>query len=165
MDGRNPTLLLEDIMPVGYHAWGDNRTLALFVLGSPPTLQLADANTGRADVIEERIGRSLHRIPGQRAISFVHKVTEDEWWIKRIDLRTQEVTPLVQTLPGSEDYAWTPGGIIVMGRGSVLFQWDSGAAAWSEVADLSSLGVEDITSIAVSPAADWIAIVGVRSER
>jgi hypothetical protein len=162
MDGRNPTLLLEDVMPVGYHAWGDSRTLALFVLGSPPTLQLADATTGRADVIEERIGRSLHRIPGQRAISFVHKATEDEWWIKRIDLRTQEVTPLVQTLPGSEDYAWTPGGIIVMGSGSVLFQWDAGAAAWSEVADLSSLGVEDITRIAVSPAADWIAIVGVR---
>ncbi|MEE9533170.1 MAG: hypothetical protein V3W06_02030, partial [Acidimicrobiia bacterium] len=31
MDGRNPTLLLEDVMPVGYHAWGDSRTLALFV--------------------------------------------------------------------------------------------------------------------------------------
>ncbi len=165
MDGRNPTLLLEDIMPVGYHAWGDNRTLALFVLGSPPTLQLADANTGRADVIEERIGRSIHRIPGQRAISFVHKVAEDEWWIKRLDLRTQEVTPLVQTLTGSEDYAWTPGGIIVMGRGSVLFQWDGGAAAWSEVADLSSQGVEEITRIAVSPAGDWIAIVGVRREK
>ena len=165
MDGRNATLLLEDIMPVGYHAWGDDRTLALFVLGSPPTLQLADANTGRADVIEERIGRSLHRIPGQRAISFVHKVAEDEWWIKRLDLRTQEVTPLVQTLTGSEDYAWTPGGIIVMGRGSVLFQWDGGAAAWSEVADLSSQGVEEITRIAVSPAADWIAIVGVRREK
>lgn len=165
MDGRNPTLLLEDIMPVGYHAWGDNRTLALFVLGSPPTLQLADANTGRADVIEEGIGRSIHRIPGQRAISFVHKVAEDEWWIKRLDLRTQEVTPLVQTLTGSEDYAWTPGGIIVMGRGSVLFQWDGGAAAWSEVADLSSQGVEEITRIAVSPAGDWIAIVGVRREK
>ena len=165
MDGRNATLLLEDIMPVGYHAWGDDRTLALFVLGSPPTLQLADANTGRADVIEERIGRSIHRIPGQRAISFVHKVAEDEWWIKRLDLRTQEVTPLVQTLTGSEDYAWTPGGIIVMGRGSVLFQWDGGAAAWSEVADLSSQGVEEITRIAVSPAADWIAIVGVRREK
>ena len=165
MDGRNATLLLEDIMPVGYHAWGDDRTLALFVLGSPPTLQLADANTGRADVIEEGIGRSLHRIPGQRAISFVHKVAEDEWWIKRLDLRTQEVTPLVQTLTGSEDYAWTPGGIIVMGRGSVLFQWDGGAAAWSEVADLSSQGVEEITRIAVSPAGDWIAIVGVRREK
>ena len=165
MDGRNATLLLEDIMPVGYHAWGDDRTLALFVLGSPPTLQLADANTGRADVIEERIGRSIHRIPGQRAISFVHKVAEDEWWIKRLDLRTQEVTPLVQTLTGSEDYAWTPGGIIVMGRGSVLFQWDGGAAAWSEVADLSSQGVEEITRIAVSPAGDWIAIVGVRREK
>ncbi len=165
MDGRNPKLLLEDIMPVGYHAWGNERMLALFVLGSPPTLQLADANTGRASVIERSIGRSLHRIPGELAISFVHKISDDEWWIKRLDLRTQQITPLIHTVPGSEDYAWTPGGVAVMGSGSVLYQWNSRAIGWSVVADLGDQGIEGITRIAVSPAGDRIAIVGVRRER
>ena len=162
MDGRNPKLLLEDIMPVGYHAWGNERMLALFVLGAPSTLQLADANTGRASVIERSIGRSLHRIPGQLAISFVHKVSDDEWWIKRLDLRTQQITPLIHTVPGSEDYAWTPGGVVVMGSGSVLYQWRSGAIGWSVVADLADQGIEGITRIAVSEAGDRIAIVGER---
>ncbi len=162
MDGRNPKLLLEDVMPVGYHAWGNERILALFVLGAPPTLQLADANTGRASVVEQNIGRSLHRIPGQLAISFVHKISDDEWWIKRLDLRTQQITPLVRTLSGSEDYAWTPSGYVLMGRGSILYQWNSGAAGWTAVADLSSQGIDGITRIAVSPAGDRVAIVGNR---
>src|SRR5829696_8894698 len=39
IDGRSPTLVLRDVKPVGYHAWLDEGTLALFVLGQPPTLQ------------------------------------------------------------------------------------------------------------------------------
>ena len=162
MSGGNPSVVLEDVMPVGYHAWGNDRLLALFVLGSPPTLQLADVRTGRADVIAEGIGRSIHRIPGQLAISFVHKVSEDEWWINRLDLRTQQITPLAQTLPGSEDYAWTPQGIAVMGQGSVLFHWDTGTGAWRELADLSDQGIVGITRIAISPAGNRIAVVGNR---
>ncbi len=163
LQGGNPAVVLEDVLPVGYHAWGNDRLLALFVLGSPPTLQLADARTGRADVMAEGIGRSIHRIPGQLAISFVHKVGEEEWWISRLDLRTQQIRQLVRTLPGSEDYAWTPQGIAVMGRGSVLFQWDTATAAWREVADLSDQGIVDISRIAISPAGDRIVVVGNRS--
>ena len=32
IDGTNPQLVLEEIMPVGYHAWADSSTVALFVL-------------------------------------------------------------------------------------------------------------------------------------
>jgi hypothetical protein len=33
-DGRDPQPVLETIKPVGYHAWADHQTLALFVLGA-----------------------------------------------------------------------------------------------------------------------------------
>jgi hypothetical protein len=51
MDGRDPRVILDAVKPVGYHAWADDRTLALFILGpsgsnQPPTLHLADAQTG-----------------------------------------------------------------------------------------------------------------------
>ncbi|MCZ6856527.1 MAG: hypothetical protein O7F70_00875, partial [Gemmatimonadetes bacterium] len=58
--------------------------------------------------------------------------------------------------------AWTPGGVVVMGSGSVLYQWRSGAIGWSVVADLADQGIEGITRIAVSEAGDRIAIVGER---
>lgn len=161
-DGRDPRLVLEEVRPVGYHAWGDDHTLALFVLGTPPTLQLADVRTGRAEVVAESIGRSLHRIPGRRAISFVHKGAEDEWWIRSLDLDTREIAPIAPTLLDAEDHAWTPGGALLMGKGSVLYRWNADAEEWWEVADLEAAGVREITRLAVSPRGDRLAVVGQR---
>ncbi len=163
-DGQNAELILENIQPVGYHAWsGDGVTVALFVLGSPPTLQLASTRTGMARIIERNIGRSLHRIPGEAAISFVHKASDEEWWIRRLDLGSGRVTSLTKTIPGSEDYAWTPRGTILMGSGSFLYQWTVGSPdGWTQVADFADQGVQAITRIAVSAAGDRIAIVGDR---
>ena len=41
LDGGAPELVLPGVKPVGYHAWAGDRTLVLFVLGSPATLRLA----------------------------------------------------------------------------------------------------------------------------
>jgi hypothetical protein len=161
-NGRNPRLVLRDVAPVGYHAWADAQTLALFVLGSPPTLQLADTRTGRAEVVAQDIGRSLHPIPGRRAISFVHKVADGEWWIRSLDLDTRESEPIARTIPDHEDYAWTPGGTLLMGSGSVLYRYHPGTEEWWEVADLEAAGVRGITRIAVSPRGDRAAVVGRR---
>jgi hypothetical protein len=160
--GRNPRLVLERVAPVGYHAWSDAHTLALFVLGSPPTLQLADTRTGEAELLAENVGRSLHRVPGRRAISFVHKVSEEEWWIRTVDPETRQTAPVARTLPGVEDYAWTPGGTLLMGQGSTLYRWDAGTARWRPVAELAEAGVRGITRLAVSPRGDRVAVVGRR---
>src|SRR5215471_14531613 len=48
-DGRDPRVVLADVKPVGYHAWADDHTVALFILGAngaASTLRLADARTG-----------------------------------------------------------------------------------------------------------------------
>jgi dipeptidyl aminopeptidase/acylaminoacyl peptidase len=161
-EGRNPRLVLEGVRPVGYHAWGDEHTLALFVLGEPPTLQIADTRTGRADAVAENTGRSLHRVPGRRAISFVHKQADGDWWIRALDLDTRRITPIAQTLLDVEDYAWTPGGALLMGQGSVLYRWNAEVEEWWEVADLEAAGVRGITRLAVSPRGDRLALVGRR---
>src|SRR5256884_6786780 len=61
--GGAPSLVLENIKPVGYHLWVDDDTLALFVLGKPNTLQLVDLRTGKAQVIADNPGRILRRVP------------------------------------------------------------------------------------------------------
>ncbi len=45
MDGANGSVVLEDVAPVGYHAWADQRTLVMFVLGER---RLSNAPTPRA---------------------------------------------------------------------------------------------------------------------
>ena len=69
------SVILPDIRPVGYYAWRDERSVALFVLGQngqPSTLQVADTQTGKAELIASDIGRSIQRMPSG-AISFVHR--------------------------------------------------------------------------------------------
>lgn len=161
--GGEPKLVLEKINPVGYHAWGDAHTLGLFVLGSPPTFQLADTRTGEGKILAERAGRSIHKIPGQHAISFVTKPAENEWWINRLDLDGGDMVQLAKTLPGSEDYAWMPDGSMVMGLGSKLYRWQTALPnEWQLLADFSETGLTDITRLAVSPDGKYLAVVSAR---
>ena len=164
-EGTNLGVLLADVKPVGYQAWVDTSTVALFVLGEPATLQVAHITTGTAQTMASSIGRSLHRIPGGPTISFVHMVSEEEWWIKELDPASGAITALVQTLPGSQDYAWTQHGMILMGSGSKLFAWSSGVGSeWREVADLAEFGITDIGRIAVSLQNDRLALVSSRPD-
>ena len=132
-DGADLGAIFATVEPVGYHAWADERTAVMFVLGDPPTLRVGDALSGEVRTVAENPGRSIHRIPGTSAISFVRKVSEDEWWIERLDPSSGESERLVRTRPGREDYAWTPDGEILMGDGTALHAWTPDVG-WSEVA-------------------------------
>lgn len=164
-DGKSPALLLPDINPVGYHAWMDHDRLVLFVLGAqgkPATLQIASVKSGRADVITENIGRSLHRIPGTALASFVQRDAGGEYWIKQIDINSKKMDPLVKAAEGSSDrdYAWMPDGkTILMSSGTKVMSWTRGAAGWTESFDAATHQLGAVTRLAVSPKGDAIAIV------
>ena len=159
LDGTAPALVLKDVKPVGYHAWGDDGQLALFVLGTPNSLQLADARTGKATIVARGIGRSLHRTPGRATFSVVHGEGAERW-IKELDPKTKKLTPLVRTLDSADaDYAWTPdGAILAATKDDVLMRWTPGGA-WTKVADLGAEGLTNVTRLAVSPDGRWLAIV------
>lgn len=159
LGGGPPALVLEKIKPVGYHLWVDENTLALFVLGKPNTLQLVDLKSGKAEWVADNPGRILRRVPRQNKFSFVQKVSDQEWLIKIFDVKSRSVATFIKTLPGAEDYAWTPGGVLLMANGSKLFARKESDWAWVELADLSNAGLKNITRIAVSDKGDRIAVV------
>jgi len=168
LDGTNARLVLDSIKPVGYHAWGDDRTLVLFVLGTPATLQIADASArgARGEVLARDIGRSLQRIPGRPAVSFLQRDSVGGPSLQEVDVHTRRVAPLVKTPVGAEFFAWTPDGIALTAGGTKLYQWDPRrAGAWQEIADLASAGLTNITRLAVSAKGDRLAIVAVPAAR
>jgi WD40 repeat protein len=157
-EGQSPAIVLKDVKPVGYHAWGPDGQLALFVLGEPNTLQVADSKTGRSRIVTQRIGRSIHRIPGRETISVMH-IDGDARWIKELDVKTRTLKPIVRAVQSGEgDYAWTPDGAILMSDGKQLMRWTAGSE-WKPVADLAAMGLAGVTRMAVSPDGKWLAMV------
>ncbi len=161
-DGANPRQIFTDIKPVGYQAWVDDETVGLFILGQPPTLQIAKVSTGKADVAATRIARSLHRVPDTRAISFVQRESNDEYWVKQIDVDSRRVDPLVKVLADSQDrdVAWMPDGqTLLLSAGTKIYKWKRGDQDWTMIRDVAALGLGAVTRIAVAPKADAIAVV------
>ena len=166
LNGGAPSLILENVKPVGYHHWIDDHTLALFVLGGagkPNTLQIADTRTGKTEIVAESPGPILRRVPDHpERFSFVHKVSDQHWEIKQFDMRRRTVSSLIETLPGVEDYAWLPDGHLLMGKDAKLFVVKPlSGQKWSEAEDLSAAGIKRITRIAVDGSGKRLALVGV----
>jgi hypothetical protein len=160
-DGGDSRVIFKDIKPVGYHAWIDQHHAALFVLGSPNALVIADTRTGKADTVARDIGRSLVSLPSGGGFSFLSRRGQD-WMLTEVrTTRTGKVAyinPLVPVPRGMDYIAWI-GGSAIGGTGSKLMVWTPGTSAWREVADLSTQGVSRISRIAVTRDLKRLAIV------
>jgi WD40 repeat protein len=155
-----PSLLLPDVRPVGYHAWADDSTLALFVLGEPPTLQVVSISAGTAEIVASRIGRAITAVPSQRAFTYVQlDTTGRSGTIRRVSLdgmRDEVIAPFPE---GNEFHSWMPDGSLVSGSGTSIYLWDAGHGAWLEIANLEGRGLRAVSRMAVSPSGDWLALV------
>jgi hypothetical protein len=166
IDGKAPSVVLSDVKPVGYHAWTNDRTLALFVLGKPATLQLADRTTGAATIVAQDIGRSIQKVPGRDTVSFVLREVPAGGGtatlsVREFDPTTRAITPLVAAVAGATeaDLAWTPDGLLLMAHDGALYGWRRGETTWKRIADLAALGLSGVSRMAVSPSGDRIAFV------
>ena len=160
--GRNPKIILTEIEPVGYHAWMNADTVALYVLGQPATLRMASVKSGAAEIVASNIGRSLNRVPGTGSASFVQREASGDFWIKQIDATSKAIDALVKAVEGSTDHdmAWMPDGrTILMSSGTKIFSWTRGATGWTEVFDAAAHNLGAVSRLAVSPQGDAIAMV------
>jgi hypothetical protein len=162
IDGGEPTLLISSLI-IGYHVWADNSHLGLFVLGQngePNELHYYRLPTKTDTVVAQNIGRSLHKIPNESAISFVHKISEKEWVIKKFNTMTREISTIATTLPGNEDMCWTPDGKILMSGNSKIYWIDPKTdVVWKEVKIETATPIKGITRLAVNASGDKLAMV------
>jgi dipeptidyl aminopeptidase/acylaminoacyl peptidase len=162
LDGSNPQVILENVKPVGYHAWIDDTHLALFILGAgngaPATLQIADTRTGTATVAVTGIGRSLLIRPKTGTISYL-ATSETPRVLKELDPKTGTSATLIAPLEGSQDCAWLPDGRLIMAKATTISVWKPGATAWEAFADVGATGPGGINRLAVSPDGKWLAFV------
>jgi hypothetical protein len=167
MDGSDPRLVLRSIKPVGYHAWLDQTHVALFVLGTPATLQLATVGSEHVDTLARNIGRSLSAA-GVGRVSFATRAADaDSGFLINavtIDRATGQPGATVQLArmpPGAEYVVWAAPDYALTAAGSKLFALRlAGADAhWAEVGGFAADGIRHITRLAISPNGHWLAMV------
>jgi hypothetical protein len=162
IEGGEPSIIVDN-MTVGYHVWTDNSHLGLFILGkdgAPHTLHYLLLPMKRDTVLAANIGRSLHRIPGETAFSFVHKITEKDWYIKKFNNHTMKIEDVAPSLPGHEDLCWLPDGKILMSDGTGLFFYHPGkSSSWKPI-EIEGAGVlKGVTRLAASADGKKLAVV------
>ena len=154
VNGGEAQVLISSLT-VGYHAWMDPGTLAVFVLGTPQTLQVVKPGADTGTTVAEKIGRSIHRIPGTGDVSFVDKSNGEKFMLRRLrpDLTIDEIGP---AMPGNEDMCWLPDGRVLSSDGTSLWVMDTSTHIWTKIDGPSLKG---ITRVAVSPDGKKVAVV------
>ncbi len=167
IDGGRSEVLINHLK-IGYHEWAGENKLLLYVLDDSihNSLHYYYLEKNADTVIAENIGRSLHKIPGQNAMSFVQKTSEKTSVIKKFDMSTGVISTVVATLPGQDYFTWLQNGLMLMSDGNKLYYRQETAfqeikdKGWQPVivaGDISML--KGVTRLAADAANNDLAIV------
>ena len=156
---RNHSKVLVENKKIGYYAWINSKELLCFVLGEPNSLQLINLKSNESILVDEIIGRSVHKIPNSKLMSYISK-KKDLWSINLFDPVSKETSTIISTVEGSEDLTWTNNGVILMSDGNSLFSFHSGYDKdWKFIIDFKEFDLTNISRISLDRENNYIAIV------
>lgn len=157
-DNKNTVIL--DTLVVGYHVWLDQNTIFSSVLEADYlSLYKSDLKNHQNKKIAAQVGRSLHRIPHSKSISFISINTNATSEIKSYNPKTGQITTIAPTLPNVEDMCWLADGSILMAQKDKLFKLNpKDKSDWQEVASLKPYGITNLSRLAVSPDGKKLAV-------
>ena len=153
--GEAPELLYDDIAPVGYYDWYDNKA-AMFVLGEPNKLVYARGK-GNVQEISKNIGRSVKKRPNTSEIAYLDRndlkssSEGDQVSIKSINLKTNTTESFGYTLSGSQDLIWIDKNHLLMAKGNEVFIKNVRDSDWLSLGKIESSTHQNITRMAYSP--------------
>lgn len=149
-----PELLYDDIEPVGYYDWYDNKA-AMFVLGQPNKLVYPYSKSDLY-TISENVGRSVKKRPKTSIITYIDKNVSKEvdgvksYAIKGFDIEKRAYVDYGYTFPGSEDFIWLDNQLLLMGKGNDLYIRKAEQAKWEKAGSIILEGYQNITRMAYS---------------
>jgi hypothetical protein len=110
-------------LTVGYHAWLNEKTVFMFVLGEPQSLQQYDLESRSAKILAQSIGRSLHKIPGESAISYIDRSGGVHGKINRVGMEGKSEF-IANSVSTQDDICWLPDGKILSSNGTNILVYD-----------------------------------------
>jgi hypothetical protein len=129
------------------------------VLGEPNSLQSINLKSKESILVDEIIGRSIHKIPNSELMSYISK-KKKLWSINTFDPASKETSKIINAVEGSEDLTWTNNGVILMSDGYSLFSFRPGYDEdWKFVIDFKKFDLTNISRISLDRRNNHIAIV------
>lgn len=159
LKGGEPKII-PSAQKIGYYCWFDKKTVFSYVVGSPPSLQEWNTKNSEFKIIMMNPGRSLNKIPNQKAISFIHKESDDIWFVNSYDPMTDKVTYITECIKGAEDMTWASDGTAFLSDQNKIYKFSPDTDnSWQLVADMNTFNLSTASRLAVSPDMKWMAIV------
>jgi hypothetical protein len=158
-DGTPGKPIVDDEKAVGYHAWIDEDTIALFIVGEPTVLRMFDLRSKRTRDIAQGLGRCLQAVPARPAVAYIETRPDSSASLKMLQWPAGETSQVTQPLEGSEDFALSNDGEIYMAREQTIYAWQHEPGKWRAIADFSGKLPGAISRLAVSPRSDLMAFV------
>ncbi|MEY2706225.1 MAG: hypothetical protein RL407_2287 [Bacteroidota bacterium] len=161
--GESPELLYEDIFPVGYYDWYEEKA-AFFLLGDPNSL-IYVRGKGKVDTLDTDIGRTVRRRPSTAEISYLdRKITVESqegkaFEMASVDLKSGEKKSYGMALPGSQDFIWIDKNHLLMAKGNEIFLKHIRATDWQSLGKIESSSHQGISRMAYSPELDKLVLV------
>lgn len=141
--------LLPTLKNIGYYTWLNADSVALFLVGSPHKLVVANIKTGAMEIIVENIGRCL-KTDNNGNLLFVHKISSDSWILKSYHFPDKTMVNICKMPIGREDFDIMMNGTLVVGDGSFLKTHIPGKDKnWISIADLSVKGIKNINRLSI----------------
>lgn len=142
-------LLYDDIEPVGYYDWYDNKA-AMFVLGDPNKLIYA---RGRNDLVEidSGIARTVKKRPKTSEITYMTQPSEEvSGIIKSFDIESGKREVYLTGISGAQDFIWIDKNHLLMASGNEIFIRKYKDENWKSLGKINSDTHENITRMAYS---------------
>jgi hypothetical protein len=118
---KSPTRLYDDLKPVGYHAWGANQDLILFMLGEPHYLLYSDIAGKQTKEVVKDIGRSIAYNQAAHVFSFTYNEGGQLWFATQNE-RTKAVSKHFALPKSVQDYTWVTESEVAYAVGGLVYK-------------------------------------------
>lgn len=147
-------LLYDDIEPVGYYDWYDNKA-AMFVLGEPNQLVYA---RGRDNILEidTNVARSIKKRPDTSEITYLstsdfREVGEEKAYsLKSYDIENGDRFEYNFGLEGAQDFIWVDKKNVLMAKGNKIYKRKYTDSNWELIGTINSETHQNISRMAYS---------------
>lgn len=156
------TRVFEDLQVAYYAYYNADTVLASVLAGDRLDLVLANVKTQKVDTLLENSGRSIHKVPFSKSMSYTLANEEGNMDIYQLDMETLESFFVTQLPVGIQDHVWLSDSMLICGSLDKLYRYDLfGKGSWEKMADLSEYNIMDITRLAVSPDGSKLSLVAI----